>query len=493
MMRSIRTGGLMVLTLAIVLPAAARAAKLDDEDRDFLLTVEPIILDHEEGLYKKLKDKSDRIEFQKIFWARRDPNPRTPRNEFRDAYMKAKDIAAQRYAVLDDPRPGWTNECGRLFILLGEPDQVDEDARWGTKRAGRRMPETWTYRDRPGQTFAGGRQEVTLSDECRGNKTLDNQLDRIAASKVVQPNLDYRMDKKGHLVKLIDLLPKDSAARALIETPRQDFPIAAQAAYLRVAGGGTGVFGLVRGDAATLSGTGSGGVKSLSLSLAVKAVAEDGTEAGWSEEAINAPVGADGSFLASFKMGLKPGNYTLSVGALDLKSHKGSLASLPIEVPNFSQVEAASDGAEHPVPSISSLFLLRSVEEMPVGAAVDPASLLGAFTLGTLRLQPYFGTSFHKDQEVSVLYQVYDLATAPGASADEQGKAEGIATLRIRKDGKLLKDRTTNRIATPVGGSVVGPIALGSYDPGRYQIEVKLLDKVAQRTVTREAWFEVLP
>ena len=68
-------------------------------------------------------------------------------------------------------------------------------------------------------------------------------------------------------MKLVELLPKDSAARALIEQPRQDFPLAAQAAYLKVSDGGTGLFGLLRGDAATLTSTDSGGTKTVSLSL----------------------------------------------------------------------------------------------------------------------------------------------------------------------------------------------------------------------------------
>ena len=491
----IRPAGLIICALTTVVPSIVQAQKLDDEDNKFLLQVQPIILDDEESMYRKLKDKADRLEFQKIFWARRDPDLRTPQNEFKEKYLKDLVIAGERYAILDDPRPGWTNHCGRLFILLGPPDQVDEDTRWATKRAGHRMPETWTYRDRPGQTFAGGRQEVTLGDRCWGNDNLKYQLDRVAKSRVVQPNLDYRLDKKGHLVRLADLLPKDSAARALIEQPRQDFPLAAQAAFLKVADGGTGVIGLLRGDATALTSADAGGTKSVSLSVAAKAVAEDGTEAGWLEQAMNAPVGADGAFLASFKMGLKPGKYTLSVGALDVKGSKGSLVSVPVEVPDFSKVETGADGTAHPVPSISSLFVLRSVEEVTAGTPVDPANPFAAYTLGTVRLLPYFGASFHASDEISVLYQVYDLTVAPPAAGAEHGQANGLVTCVTRKDGKIQKDRTTNKIDTAVGGSVIGPIPLSSYAPGRYQIEIKLLDRVAkpERTLTQETWFEVVP
>jgi hypothetical protein len=206
-------------------------------------------------------------------------------------------------------------------------------------------------------------------------------------------------------------------------------------------------------------------------------------------------VGADGAFLASFKMGLKPGKYTVSIGALDTKSGKGSLASVPVEVPDFSKVETAADGTARTIPSISSLFLLRSVEELPPGAAADSTHPFAAYTLGPVRLLPYFGTTFRASDELSVLYQVYDLSVAPPAAGETEGKANGHVTFVTRKDGKVLKDRTVNKIETAVGGSVIGPIPLTSYAPGRYQVEVKLLDRAVkpERTLTQETWFEVVP
>ena len=423
----IRLSGLIICALAIVVPSIARAQKLNDDDRKFLQLVEPIILDDEERTYKKLKDKDDRIEFQKIFWARRDPDPKTPQNAFRDQYLKDRAIAETRFAIPADVRPGWANHCGRVFILLGEPDHVEQDAGWDMMGAGKRRPETWTYRDKPERKVTGGKAEISFNDSCWGSDNLESLLDRVAALKVVQPNLDYRIDKKGHLVKLVDLLPQDSAGRALVEQPRQDFPLAAQAAYLKIADGGTGLFGLVRGDAATLTSTDTGGTKTVSITVAAKAVAEDGSEAGWIEQALKAPVGADGAFLASFKMALKPGRYTMSIGALEAKSGKGSLASVPVEVPDFSKVEAAADGATHSVPSISSLVLVRSFEELPAGAPADPADPFSAFTLGNLRMVPHFGATFRSSDEVSVLYQVYDLAMAKAPTNDPAAKPAGKA------------------------------------------------------------------
>ncbi len=484
----------LVLALAMVAPTIAQAQKLDADDNKFLLEVRPIIGRDEEGVFKKLKDKADRSEFQKIFWARRDPSPKTPANEFKDKYLADLAIAGKRYAIPRDTRPGWTNHCGRVFLLLGEPDKVEQETSQGGSKDGR-QPETWTYHDRPGLTFKDGKLDLGFSAECSGVRDLDVQLDKIAKSKIIQPNLDYRLDKEGHLVKLAELLPKDTLVRALIEQPRQDFALAAQVAFLKVSDGGTGVFGVLRGDAASLATTNSNGTKVISLSLGAKAEAEDGNEAGWVEQAVNAPVGADGSFLAAFRMGLKPGKYTLHVGAMDTKSRKGSLASQPLEVPDLSQIETGADGTAHPVASASSLVLVRSFEDLPAGAPADPSHPFAAFTFGDVRAMPYFGSTLRTTDPVSILYQVYDLTPGPASDPAAPPVAKGRALVRILRDGKTEVARANwKQIATTIAGDLIGPISLAGYEPGRYQVELTLIDKNASdRTLKQEVWFEVVP
>ena len=80
----------LVLGLCLASPEVARAQKLEKEDKAFLEGVRPIILPDEEKVFRALKDKADRAEFQKIFWARRDPDLETPQNEYQIEYLAAK-------------------------------------------------------------------------------------------------------------------------------------------------------------------------------------------------------------------------------------------------------------------------------------------------------------------------------------------------------------------------------------------------------------------
>ena len=422
------------------------------------------------------------LEFQKIFWARRDPDLATPQNEVQEQFLKDKAAAdvAYRFAGVS----GAASDCGRVFILLGKPDEVQQEAT--SLNPGARSPETWVYRDKPGRTFQGGRATIAFDADCRSTPGLDAQLDRIAMGKIAHPNIDYRFGKDGKLVKLADLLPKDTQARTLFKQPRQDFPVAAQAAYLKVADGGTALVGLLRGEAASLAQADAGGHKTVNVSIAASAVAADGSEAGWAEQTTSAPVAADGAFLGSFKLGLKPGKYTLKAGAVDLKSGKGSLATLPIEVPDFSKVESGADGSSHPVVSAAQPLLVRDIEELPAGTNPDPAHPFAAFTLGMARLIPYFGTTFHKADSISIFFQVYDLST------DLNGKADGLATISILK-GTAPVASARNPITTAVGGSAIGPVPLASYEPGKYVVQLKVADHVAKKDLVQETPIEILP
>jgi GWxTD domain-containing protein len=472
----------ILLAVTLLPPALAAAQKLDKDDKKWLDEVRPILLTDEEKTYKGLKEKADRLEFQKIFWARRDADLATPENEFQVEYGKARAAADMKYRI--SAQAGSTTDCGRTFILLGKADEVQEES---TASPGLLAPQTWTYRDKPGRTFQGGKAVIAFDADCRAPAGFEQQLDSLARSKVLQPNIDYRMGKDGRLVKLADLLPRDTAARALFKQPREDFPVAVRASYLKVADGGTALLGLIRGEAGGLAAAESGGAKSVNVSVAASALTADGKEAGWTEQTMSVPVGADGAFVASFKLGLKPGKYTLKAGAVDVKGSKASLVSVPVEVPDFSKVETAPDGSVAKVLS-GSVLVVRGIEDLPGGAS-NPEHPFGAFELGRVRLSPTFGGIVHKADQVELFYQVYDLRLDPAT-----GKANAVAVVSILKEGKApIAKAPANPIETEFAGSSVGPISLAAFEPGKYVVQLKVVDNVAKKDLLQEATLEVQP
>ena len=464
----------LILALVVAAPAVARAQKLEKDEKKWLDDVRPIMLPDEEKTYRSLKDKADRQEFQKIFWARRDPDLETPENEHQSQYESARTSANTQIRI--PGRQGSETDCGRTLILLGKPDDVRKDQ--GGETPGLRGPETWTYRDRPGQTFQGGKVEIPFDAECSAGAGYNDNLNRVAEGRILQPNISFRMGSDKHLVKLADQLPKPSPAQALLKTPRQDFPVSTQASFLKVQDGGTALLGLVRGDAGALTVADAGGRKTAKVVVAAQAVNEEGKVAAFAEQPATVEVAPDGSFVASYRMQLKPGKYILEAGALDEKNGKGSMAKVPVEVPNFGRGELSA-----------TMMILQNVEDLPEGTKPDPEHPFASFELGKARLIPFFGQTLSKQDTPAFFYQFYDAQVDPAT-----GKAAGLASLSVLKDGKApVAKAEPQPFESPVGGNVVGPVPLAKYEPGKYVVQLRISDKVANKEQTIELPFEIKP
>jgi GWxTD domain-containing protein len=84
-------------------------------------------------------DENDRKRLWEEFWKERDPTPGTPRNEYQEEYLRRFRYANDKFGV--PLTEGWRTDRGRIYILFGEPDQIDsypfeED---------RRPTEVWHY------------------------------------------------------------------------------------------------------------------------------------------------------------------------------------------------------------------------------------------------------------------------------------------------------------------------------------------------------------
>jgi GWxTD domain-containing protein len=484
---SYRKTPVIMAAVALLAPAAAFSAdKLDKEGKKWLEDVRPLLLPDEEKSFRGLKDKGDREEFQKIFWARRDPDLETPANEYRTEYETTKADVDTRFRV--SGRAGSATDCGRVYILLGAPDEVKREPGTG---GGSRTPETWTYRDRPNMKFKDGQAQIVFDSECQlpQGARLAEQMSRVAESKIANPNLDYRTGSDGRLVKLADQLPKPSAGSALLKSPRQDFTAAAQSKmFLRSpGGGGSYLAGLIRGDATGLKVQDSSGKKTVKLLVATQGVDEAGKATPVAEREVVAEVAEDSSFLTSYGMAAKPGSYTVNVAVVDTAGQKGTVVSAPLKMPDFGTDELA----------VSEVMILEDVQEGVTIPATDP---YWAFALGNTRLLPHFDNAFRTSDSIMLLGVVYNAKTedpavvVDGAVAPAEplpAKASVTAGFTISKDGKLIAQAPDQSYDTPAATPGVGPVPLAKYGPGKYVVKMRVRDNLGKKDVTKEAEFEI--
>ena len=459
------------LVLSVGAPTAVLAQKLDKDQKKWLEDVKPIMLADEEKTFKDLKDKLDREEFQKIFWARRDPDLETPANEYQAEYEAAKAAADTKYRI--GGTPGSQTDCGRIVLLLGEPDEVKKTQ--GDGPAARRTAETWTFKDRPGLKFKDGQVQIDVDENCtlpQGGR-FGEQLARVAEGKIAHPNIGLKKGPDGRLVKLVDQLPKPTPVMALLKTPRQDFAGSAKSAlFLRSPGGASYVAGLARVDPNTVTVEDAGGKKTAKVVVGVQALDAAGKSVSATERDVTADVTADGGAVVSYGMALKPGKYTLNVGVLDPKTSKGTVVTEQLDVPDFGADEL----------TITPLLVLREVAE----GAGTPQDAMAAFTLGNTRFIPNFGNVFKAEESVNVIAALYN---APAAT--DTGKPSFTYTFSIAKDGKAIAETEAFTSNSPQETPSVGPVPLAKYGAGKYTVKLKVKDNVAAKEYTKEAAFEV--
>lgn len=93
--------------------------KLNPGDREFLSKVRYIITREERKIFLELAD-SEREGFKDEFWCRRDPDPATEENEFKEEYFQRIEEANRLFR---GGVPGWLQDRGRIYILIGPPTE----------------------------------------------------------------------------------------------------------------------------------------------------------------------------------------------------------------------------------------------------------------------------------------------------------------------------------------------------------------------------------
>jgi GWxTD domain-containing protein len=473
----------MALTLGVtagLAQAAPKVEKPDKDDKRWLDQVEALILPEEQQVFKSIP-KADRADFQTIFWIRRNPRGwEAQTNEFKEQFERAAAEVEKKFKVVG--RAGTATDCGRVYLLFGPPDQVR-----ATRDAGRaddpmqamgRAPEIWTYKDRPGFTFPGGKIEIGFDGACAlpVGSPLREHLRKVAANKAA-PGFRPEIGPDGRLVKLDVLIKRFlSPSQLLMREPRQDFAFEIQPKLSMRGQEGTYIAGLLRVPAAGLKVVEEAGKKKVTVVVPVQLVNESGRVVGATEREKTAEVAADGTFQVSYAASGDAGQYTVRVGVFDPASQKASLQETLVELPDF-----ASAGLK-----LTDLNVLGAIDENIT--TVDPKDPLADFLMGSMRLRPRFGNIFKKSDSPQFLCLGYNATPDPAT-----GVPSVTARFEVYQGEKKIMASQDQRHDTVIFSPNVGPVPLASMEAGQYRVKLIVTDNVAKKEYTRGATYEVRP
>ena len=129
-----------------------------------------IISEDEKKAFLTLSNDEERDAFIEAFWQRRNPNPDSPENEYREEHYRRIAYANEHFAA---GKPGWKTDRGHIYIAFGPADDIEAHPSGGLYE---RTPEegggttstfpfeTWHYRYLEG---IGENIDLEFVDTCQ--------------------------------------------------------------------------------------------------------------------------------------------------------------------------------------------------------------------------------------------------------------------------------------------------------------------------------------
>ena len=485
-----------------------------------------IITDEERKTFNALKTDDEREQFIEQFWLRRDPDPDTDVNEYREEYYQRIAYANEHYT---SGIPGWKTDRGRIYIMFGKADQIESHPSGGsydrpTWEGGGTTStypfEIWWYRYIEG---VGSDVEIEFVDPTGSGEyriarnpnekdallytpnaglTLAEQLglsskaDRIAGGAFgMNGNASgagqlFGTRAKDNPFEKLDLLAKlqrppkvkfnDLAAIGESDLPKASFDVLSAGLninLLRVTETAVLTSFTVQMENQDLVYKEVGGLPQAAINIYAKITNAGGRRAGLFEDVVTSsytPEALDAGMQQKSayqkNLVLPPGIYKIDLVVRDVNSGKTGVIKQGFVVPKYDEGKL----------STSTLILASKIEPL---AGRLPS---GQFVLGSLKVMPNATGEFKQDQTMGIYLQVYNVAVdqatlRPSVDIEyiiSQGNKE---VMRVKEDGKNGLSSISSQQIT-----LARLIPLKSFKPGLYDVHVTIKDNVAGQTVTTD-------
>ncbi len=465
----------------------------------------------EQQEWKKIKTDDDARAFIMLFWARRDPTPNTPQNEFVDEVKSRVAYADQSYTT--GRGSGWSSDRGKIHLLFGPP--LRRESAGGPPTTNIQTPggggnaaiteriETWVYEKERVPQWAGMPMfKVNFRDaNSSGDWKLGHEpgtdigglMQKAIASYIISPALTKAPDWNA-----ISQQQAAAAAEAARIATLQAPPLKAELsddvnkhALATFKGAATSPFknaSVTTGEFVTVEGHGfvaaqlylSGGMGlAADQMVTFFGVIEDpaGKIVGAFEEQAKLRPNRHGDLFVDRSLPLAPGKYSCYLGA-QANAQVVALAKSEVEV-----VGLAKDA-----PSVSTLMLASAV--YPMTEAQRPAD---PFAFGGLKVVPEGDGAFFSDDELWFLVELRNPGVDPTTNAPKiqiGAEVEGNVAGKPKKMKMPAAPMDAQQVKDTPGHFILGTsITLAKLPPAEYKIKVTVIDSVLNKKYEKEGKF----
>jgi len=493
-----------------------------DEDVVYIITPE------ERHTFLHLTTNEEREQFIEAFWQRRNPDPDSAENTFKEEHYRRIAYANEHFA---SGIPGWKTDRGKIYIMWGPPDEIDAHPTGGTwdrpMDQGGGETTTYAYEDWRYRYLEGIGENVELEfvdpsgtgeyhlttdpsekdallnvpgagltmaesmgmadksqrfSDTDGTHMAENQMGENQPESL---NEFSRLELEANIFRPPPVKFKDLEADSMSRIIHDQVKFTYRYDFLRITSDTVLVPITVQIPVQQLSFQEKEGVDSANMNLFARVTSLGGRVVQTFEDTLRTDIPAS---LLQASLGtqriyqktvpLAPGLYRLDIVIKDVNSGNVGVVNARLDVPQFQDDQLSN----------SSLILADNI--LPVSTK-DIG--LGQFVLGDLKVEPRLDQTFTADGKMGVYVQIYNLKVD-----DKTHKADASVEYRVTRAEKgqtapVLKfDLLPNQI--PEHGeemTLANLITLGSLAPGKYKLEVAVTDNVAKQTITPSTDFTV--
>ncbi len=491
-----------------------------------------IITDQEMQAFKSLSNDEERDQFIENFWLRRNPNPDSPENEYREEHYARIAYANEHFAA---GKPGWRTDRGHIYIAFGKPDNIDSHPSGGSydrpmEEGGGNTStfpfEIWHYRYLEG---IGDNIDIEFVDTCMcgdyhmtidrsekdalkhtpgAGQTLYEQmgmakqadrmsggLEQLGTGPMSQQQQSKQFDRLDQFAKLSappvikfkDMESFMTTSKILTGPP---FLFDVRTDYVKVTNDTILVPVTLQIRNSDITFVTKDGVSNGTVNILGRVSNLNHKPIQTFEDTVSVPVPSE--LLARKRtdlsvywksLPLRPGLYKIDIVIKDVNNpdHIGRWQR-SLNVPRYDDDRLAS----------SSLILAGQMDRVPsrdIGA--------GNFVIGDTHIVPRVPSSisapvtFHRAQNLNFWMQVYNLGI------DEKSKQNGATIeyqiLDMATNKAILQTQELTSKTNPNSDQITieKSLPLGSLVPGKYMVNIKVNDGVTKQQIAESAPFIV--
>jgi GWxTD domain-containing protein len=479
-----------------------------------------IITDEERKAFKKLATDDEREKFIEEFWRRRDPDPDTDENEYKEEYYERIAYANEHFA---SGIPGWKSDRGRIWIMYGKPDERETHPSGGPydrpSYEGGGMTttypfESWFYRYLPG---VGSGIEIEFVDPTGSGEyriarnpsekdamlnipgaglTLSEQLglsskaDRVTAMgqygmnnyQRAQDSPFARLQLLADLSRAPQIKFNDLASAVntgVIEENPLNFDIRVD--FFRQSDERVITAFTIQTENRDLSFTDSGGLQQARINIFGRITSVAGRRAGIFEDPVITTATTQELTEAKERksayqkaVALVPGTYKVDVIVRDVTSGATGVRHVGFTVPKYDVQKL----------STSTLVLASKLESLGDQPAV------GQFVIGQTKVIPNVSGTYRRGQPLGVYLQIYNA----GIDQTTLRPAVDVEYVLMKGGKEVGKQPETWEGMSDSGQRLTLARLIDSQrlTPGDYELTIRIRDRVSGQGLTPAAKFTIV-